>query len=100
VVRNIVIFRWQAQLGPLQFYIVRLRHPESGWARESGALIGNCWDTTLPGNQFGEWRWRVLIVEGNRVVAQSEERHFWLDPFSHDPLPTPRPCGVPGDFGR
>jgi hypothetical protein len=96
--RNTAVLRWRGKLGPCQFFVVHLHHRESGWTCESGALTGNCWEVALPADRFGEWRWEVRVIEGGTILAQSEEWHFWLDPFSRDPLPTPRPCGEPGDF--
>ena len=94
--RGTAVFRWQGRLGTGQFFVVHLRHPVDGWVLESEALKVDCWETTLPAERFGEWRWQVRVVRGSTILAQSEERHLWLDPFPRQPLPTlptPCPCG-------
>jgi len=55
----------------------------------SGPLQANEWSVSLPAEQFGEWRWRVRVVQANQIVAESAEIHFWLIPPGGDNPPPP-----------
>jgi hypothetical protein len=94
-IERVAIFRWQGQLGPGQFYVVRLWYLGADRTRESGPLRTNCWDARLPAEWYGGWRWQVQIFQGTTLLAQSEERDFWFDPFPRPQTPYPpvRPCG-------
>ncbi|RLC64099.1 MAG: hypothetical protein DRI48_07870, partial [Chloroflexi bacterium] len=86
------IFRWKGEIGPGQFYVVHLRHLDSNWTWQSGPLRTNCLETSLQADMFGGWRWQVSVMQGNTIVAQSEEVDFWYNPFPQEILPTQRPC--------
>jgi hypothetical protein len=94
-VERAAIFRWQGRLGPGQYFVVRLWYLGADWARESGPLQTNCWEADLPAEWYGGWRWQVRVFEGTTLLAESEERDFWFDPFPRPETPYPpiRPCG-------
>jgi hypothetical protein len=93
-IERAAVFRWQGQLGPGQYYVVRLRYLGADWTRESGPLRTNCWDAELPAEWYGGWRWQVQVFQGTTLLAQSEERDFWFDPFPRPQTPYPPvyPC--------
>ncbi len=87
------VLRWTGELRPGQSFLVRLQHLGSNQIWTSGALTTSCWDATLPVEWYGGWRWQVQIVQGDTVVAQSDEQDFWFDPFPSDKLAYPLACG-------
>lgn len=78
---NPVTFGWQGSLASGQTYQVVAHHPESGHVVRSEPLSGDQWETTLPGDCVGEWRWKVTVIEGGEVVTESPESMFWFNPF-------------------
>ena len=61
---------------------------------QSAALTTEQWTTKLPPDQFGQWRWSVVVVSYGDVVAESAEGMFWFNPFPKEPpiitvTPTP-----------
>jgi len=95
------VFRWQGELRPGQSFVVHLQHLASGRTQQSEELTTTCWEAQLPAERFGGWEWQVWVVRGStglttreeRVLAQSETRAFWFDPFPSVPLPVSPPCG-------
>ena len=94
-IERAAVFRWQGRLGPGQYFVVRLWYLGADRTRESGPLRTNCWDAKLPAEWYGGWRWQVQVLQGTTLLAQSEERDFWFDPFPRPQTPYPpvRPCG-------
>jgi hypothetical protein len=88
-----VVLRWAGELRGDQFFRVRLQHLKNHQVWQSGALTAPCWDAMLPVEWYGGWRWQVQIVQGDTVLAQSEEWDLWFDPFPGDDLPYPPSCG-------
>jgi len=86
------VLRWEGELGSGQFFLIRLQHLGNNQVWTSEALTITCWDPLLPVEWYGGWRWRVQVVQGDDVLAQSEERDFWFDPFPNDDLPYPPAC--------
>jgi hypothetical protein len=94
-IQRAAVLRWQGRLEPGQFYVVRLWYLGADRVRESGPLRTDCWEAQLPAEWYGGWRWQVQVFQGTTLLAQSEERDFWFDPFPRPQTPYPpvRPCG-------
>ncbi len=73
-----VTFSWTGTLGQGQTYQVTAY--TSGYTAQSEALTVNTWTASLPAEHFGEWRWRVAVIQNGNVVETSLEWTFWLDP--------------------
>ena len=94
--RGPVTFQWRGSLSAGQAYQVTAYHVESGYAVQSGLVTDQNWIANLPAERYGEWRWTVSVVQGERTVATSSEWMFWFNPFpgggqppSTRPPPTP-----------
>ncbi len=90
--RSPITFQWQGSLGAGQTYQVTVYQVASGYTQQSGLLTTLSWTTNLPAERFGEWRWRVAVIQGGVEVATSIEWMLWFNPFA-SPLPTPSPQG-------
>jgi hypothetical protein len=90
---NPIVFQWSGWLTGGQTYQVTAYHRESGYRIESGLLLGEEWNTGLPAERFGEWRWTVAVIDGGQAVAVSEEWMFWFQPFpgNRESKDTPTP---------
>jgi len=91
-----ITFQWQGTLGTGQTYLVRAWHPGSGTSLQSASLSTTSWTADLPGDKYGEWRWKVSVLQGSSGTVTSAEGMFWFNPFpgeggSDSPLPTPYP---------
>jgi serine/threonine protein kinase len=75
-----IAFQWQGTLGEGQVYALRLWHLESGFSLSPPAVSGQTLSVDLPAERFGEWRWTVSVLQGETVLATSEEGMFWFDP--------------------
>jgi len=96
---NPVTFRWIGSLGAGQAYQVTAYHPGSDHTIQSELLMTQEWTTDLPAERFGEWRWRVSVVQGGKMVTTSYEWMFWFNPFpgtKQPPPKTPQPTETPG----
>ena len=92
--RSPITFQWQGSLGTGQTYRVTVYQVASGYTQQSGLLTTPKWSTDLPAERFGEWRWRVAVIQNGVEVATSVEWMFWFNPFLFvSPLPTPSPYG-------
>ncbi|MCX7681215.1 MAG: protein phosphatase 2C domain-containing protein [Anaerolineae bacterium] len=85
---NPVSFRWEGELEKGQTYQAVALHPESGYTLRSGSLDDPRWETHLPGEKFGQWRWWVEVIEDGKVVGRSAEWMFWFQPVQVGPGPT------------
>ena len=94
-VERAAVLRWEGELGPGQFFVVRLWYLGLERARRSEPLTTNCWNARLPAEWYGGWRWQVDVVQGTTVLVKSDEWDFWFDPFPrpHTPYPPINPCG-------
>jgi hypothetical protein len=90
---NPIIFQWSGSLSGAQAYQVTAYHPESDYQIQSGLLLGQEWNTGLPAERFGEWRWTVAVIDGGQAAATSAEWTFWFQPFPRNsgPKDTPTP---------
>jgi hypothetical protein len=52
----------------------------SGYVVQSELQVASSWAYAMPAEKFGEWRWRVSVVQGGQAVADSSEGMFWFDP--------------------
>jgi len=93
-----VTFSWTGTLGGGQTYQVTAY--TSGYTVQSEALTVNAWTANLPAEHFGEWHWRVSVIQNGNAVETSPEWTFWLDPGfgsggggqeEPTPKPTPKP---------
>ncbi len=74
-------FKWSGSLNAGQIYQVTAYHVESGHVIQSGSLAAQTWTADLPGDKYGEWRWRVAVLGNGEVAATSAEWMFWFQPF-------------------
>jgi len=88
--KNPVHFSWQGDLKPGQNYRLVTRHEASNYERVYPAQMALWQDESLPAEKAGEWLWWVQVVEGDRVIAESEHWHFYLAPLDvAPPVSTP-----------
>jgi serine/threonine-protein kinase len=94
--QNPITFQWSGSLNPGQAYQVLAYH-SGGSVIQSELLTTQSWITNLAGDLFGEWRWRVLVVAGEREITTSPEWSFWFQPFSGASPTQPgiTPCVTP-----
>jgi len=78
--RNPIAFQWSGSLSTNQAYQVTLYHPGSDYVLQSELLAAPSWSTNLPADRYGEWRWRVAVIQGGTAVTTSSEWMFWFDP--------------------
>ena len=90
--KNPVHFAWEGQLKSGQQYQLTVWHEETGYEVVYPAQ-GLTWqDENLPAEKAGQWTWAVKIVEGSRVIVETERWHFYLVPFDvSTTVPTPNP---------
>lgn len=80
--KNPIVFEWSGSLNTGQAYQVTAYHVESGHVIQSGSLVAQqTWTADLPGDKYGEWRWRVAVLANGEVAATSAEWMFWFQPF-------------------
>jgi serine/threonine protein kinase len=89
-------FRWSGSLGTGQAYQVTAYHLESDYKDLSELLTVQTWKYHLLAERYGQWHWRVSVVQSGREVAVSDEWMFVFDPFpgrdgTEEPPPTPVP---------
>ena len=90
-----VTFGWEGTLQRNQVFRVIVRHMDPELSFESPDLTTSTWSVELTGQYIGECRWRVEAIQNQRIVARSEERHFWFDPFPGPGSPAPAPLPSP-----
>jgi tetratricopeptide (TPR) repeat protein len=93
--KNPVTFQWSGFLRSGQEYQVIARHPGSGDSIESELLTNPNWEFNLPGEKYGEWRWKVLVMQEGRIVATSPEWMFWFRPDGPAPTEGPPSTNTP-----
>lgn len=76
-----VTFEWSGSLGAGQAYQVTAYNSGSNYTIQSELLTTQNWTASLPGDQVGEWRWSVSVIQGGVAVATSTEGMFWFNPF-------------------
>ena len=76
-----ITFEWSGSLGAGQTYQVTAYHSGSGHTIQSELLATQNWTADLPGDQTGEWRWSVSVIQGGLAVATSTDGLFWFNPF-------------------
>ena len=76
-----ITFQWNGSLSTGQTYQVTTYHPESQTVLQSELLTDPSWIANLPGDKYGEWRWRVSVVQGGSALTTSSEGMFWFVPF-------------------
>lgn len=91
--QNPIFFRWDGRLYSGQAYQVTAYNVRTDYIEQSGLLTSSSWKVALPAEEFGEWHWRVAVVQGGQEVAVSDEGMFWFTPYptldtSVSPLPT------------
>jgi hypothetical protein len=91
---NSITFEWVGILGEGQAFRVTLRHTDSGQEFASPDLTDPTWtiEDALSTEQVGEYRWYVVVVQDDDVVASSEEWHLFFEP---SPGPSPTPTDTP-----
>jgi hypothetical protein len=97
--KNPIVFQWSGSLQAGQAYQVTAHHPGSGHVVQSGLLTDQTWNSSLPAENYGEWRWTVSVMRGERTVTTSSEWMFWFSQFggggdgnqSHSSTRTPPP---------
>jgi len=97
--KNPVHFSWQGPLRMGQQYQLVLRHEETRYEATYPVGDGVWLDIDLPAEKVGQWLWSVRIIEGDRVIVESEQWHFYLVPLDVStaaPTPSPNAPGRPG----
>ena len=84
---NPITFRWRGALAADQAYQVTVYHPGSGHTIQERLTVP-IWTADLPGDRYGEWRWRIAVVSNGTELNTSAEWMFWFDP-SMGPSPKP-----------
>jgi hypothetical protein len=99
--KNPVNFRWSGRLTEGQSYVLEAWHVETSHRIEV-LTQANEYEADLPAERFGMWRWRVGVIAGDTLAAQSREREFWFNPLpgvegepEATPVPTNRVEGEP-----
>ena len=82
---NPITFQWSGSLSTGQTYQVTVYHPESQTVLQSELQTDPSWITDLPADKYGEWRWRVSVVQGGSALTTSSEWMFWFVPFPGGP---------------
>lgn len=97
--KNPLRFAWAGQLQPGQQFQLILWHEETGYeavyplGEDAGLQVD------LPAAKVGQWLWRVRIVKGEQVIAESETWHFYFVPVevsTTEPTPTSGAPDRPG----
>ena len=81
--KNPILFSWNGNLYSGQAYQVRAYNVRTGHVEQSGLLTSPNWRVDLPAKEYGEWRWKVAVVQGGRDVAVSNEGMFWFTSTSY-----------------
>lgn len=82
---NLVTFQWSGVLGWGQVFRVIVHYENLNI--ESPNLTDKEWTATLSDEQAGEYTWQVIVVQGDRTVAGSDERNLWFVPYSSPSTP-------------
>jgi hypothetical protein len=107
--KNPITFQWTGSLNAGEIYQVNAYHFKSGYTIQSDLLATPEWITDLPGDRYGEWRWKVSVVRERNVVTTSSEWMFWFQPGGDGRRPTnatpptntpPTPKGQGGKAGE
>ncbi len=80
-----VTLEWEGSLGGNQAFRVVLYHVNTGYTIQSPDLRISTWTTGLPAERYGEYRWQVVVVQGDTVLTRTDEWHFWFDPIGGSP---------------
>ena len=79
--QNPLTFQWSGSLSAGQVYKVTAYHLESLYTVQSELLTLPSWSTDLPAENYGEWRWRVAVLQDGKSLTTSSEEMFWFNPF-------------------
>jgi serine/threonine protein kinase len=79
--KNPITFQWNGSLSADQAYQVTAYHNDSQTVLQSELLTDPSWIGNLPADKYGEWRWRVSVVQGGSALTTSPEWMFWFTPF-------------------
>ncbi len=102
--KNPLRFAWAGQLQAGQQFQLIIRHEATGYEAVYPLGEQTGWEVDLPAAKAGQWLWRVRIVKGEQVIAESELWHFYFVPVevsTSEPAPTPgvsttEPTPTPG----
>jgi len=88
---NPLVFQWTGRLYGTQRFQVRAKSLRTGAQVQSQLSTSTSWKIDFSPETYGEWRWRVYVIDNGQVVAQSPEVKFWFNPFtgSESDVPTP-----------
>lgn len=89
VTTGTVRFGWSGILEYGQSFRVIVFYVPSGQVFVSPDLTDHTWTTELSFEHSGEYRWRVVIVQGDNIVASSGNRSLWFVPFQTAPSSLP-----------
>jgi serine/threonine protein phosphatase PrpC len=93
--KNPIAFEWRGSLQTDQAYQIRLYHVESGHTISSEPLTDPSWVADLPADQYGGWRWQVLVIRDGEIVGASQEWMFWFNPGGGGSDDGPKPTSPP-----
>lgn len=77
-----VEFRWEGALCGQQTYQVRLHNTSNTDPKcetknlTSPPLSDSPWVKELSGSCYGDWQWEVVVMQGDKIVTQSETGYF------------------------
>lgn len=88
---NPLVFQWTGRLYGTQRFQVRAKSLRTGAQVQSQLSTSTSWKIDFSPETYGEWSWRVYVIDNGQVVAQSPEVKFWFNPFtgSESDVPTP-----------
>jgi hypothetical protein len=84
-----ITFEWEGSLAAEQAYRVTAYLAGTDYVIESDLLTVPTWSVDIPLDYIGEWRWSVSVIQGDQVIATSDEWMFWLFGYGCFPSPTP-----------
>jgi hypothetical protein len=90
VLTDKIEFEWEGSLRINWSFRVILTH-ESGQVFPSPDLQDTTWSIGPPDGKVGGFRWQVVIVQNDNIIARSEESSFWFAPFQGKKCPQPEP---------
>ncbi len=79
--QNPIIFEWEGRLGSGQHFEVRGQSSRTGKQIVSPPLGENTWATDIAGEDYGEWRWWVVLLQGEQQISYSEACLIWFTPL-------------------
>ena len=101
--KNPLSFSWNGALASGQTYLLRAWHVETAHLLQT-RTSSTSYQSDVPADKIGAWRWHVAIVAGDTVVQQSADSEFWFNPMpgvegggaSEEPgEPTTEPTSAP-----